>query len=233
MIYRFAPRSEIYFSLMQGLEETGEAPIGTTNQYAILPPAVAKQKEVGLRSTTPSSSSPASVAYFDISRANATVDPTLNTFLLDGITIFRGVELTAAYAATQQLSFTLAGQYLDAQEHPVFDLALEGKQPQNTGRLSGNFNASYKLPWIRGLTLRAGTSYVGPRFVNDLDQGQIPGVLLFNAGHGYTRQIYGHPASFQMSVENLTDKSYWNSATISQFGAGMDRSFRFNFRTSL
>lgn len=232
LIYRFAPRSEIYISFMQGLEETGEAPIGTTNQYAILPPAVAKQKEVGLRSTFFKQLT-GSAAYFDISRANATVDPTLNTFLLDGITIFRGVELTTAYAATQQLSFTLAGQYLDAKEHPIFDLALEGKQPQNTGKLSGNFNASYKLPWIFGLTLRAGTSYVGPRFVNDLDQGQIPGVLLFNAGLGYTRQIYGHPASFQMSVENLTDKSYWNSATVSQFGAGMDRSFRFNFRTSL
>jgi iron complex outermembrane receptor protein len=40
----------------------------------------------------------------------------------------------------------------------------------------------------------------------------------------------GHPASFQMTVDNLANKRYWNSVTTSQFGAGMDRSFRFNFK---
>jgi iron complex outermembrane receptor protein len=232
LIYEFAPRSEVYASYMEGLEETGTAPIGTVNQYQILPPAVAKQKEVGFR-TSYSKRLTVAVAYFDIERANATVDPRSNTFVLDGVTRFRGVELTSSFRLTQDLSFTVAGLYLDAQEHPNDDLMLEGLRPENTAKVSGNFNVNYKIPLLRGLVVRAGTSYVGARFVNDADQGRIPSVQLYDAGLGYSANIDRHPVSFQMTVDNLTNKRYWNSATTSQLGAGMDRSLRFNFRMGL
>ncbi len=226
-IFEFARDSTVYASYMEGLEETGQAPIGTVNEFEILPPAVAKQKEIGVRT----SYFPwlyLSLAYFDITRANAVTDDASNEFLIDGETSFKGTEATIALTIGENWSIAAAGQYLDAQQHPFLDAALEGKQPENTAKKSGNVMVSYRAPWAPGLTLRIGTNYVGERFVNDLNQGSIPSVTLLTAGVGYNTKIGGHKASFQLSGDNLTDKRYWNSATSSQFGAGMVRSFRFN-----
>jgi iron complex outermembrane receptor protein len=81
---------------------------------------------------------------------------------------------------------------------------------------------------MRKLTLRAGASYTGPRFINALDQGQIPGVSLFNAAASYQTAFFGHKTNLQVAVSNLADKWYWNSVTSSAFGAGMQRALRFS-----
>jgi iron complex outermembrane recepter protein len=67
---------------------------------------------------------------------------------------------------------------------------------------------------------------VTQRYVNPQDQGTIPGYALFSAGAGYLTTIAGHPASFQFSADNLTNRRYWNSAQQGTFGTGMDRSFK-------
>ncbi|MDB5906438.1 MAG: TonB-dependent siderophore receptor [Massilia sp.] len=227
LLYDLLPATTVYASYMKGLEETGQAPIGTVNEFQILPPAVATQKEVGIRSSYFSGVS-ANVALFDITRANSVTDEATNVFLLDGITRFQGVEATVNAELNKQFALGGGAQYLKAVQHPEFDQSVNGKTPENTPKLSGNMTLTYRVADIKGLTLRATTTYIGPRNIDAQNRGSIPGVSLFSAGAGYVTRIAGHRTALQVNVDNLTNKSYWNSATTSQLGAGMVRSVKFN-----
>lgn len=215
----------LYASFMKGLEETGSAPVGTVNQFEILPPAEATQVELGFRAAYRGVS--ANVALFDIKRANALTDPATNVFLLDGNNNFRGVEATLS-ADVGAWIFSGAGQYLKAEQEPERNFTLKGKRPENTPKFTGNLGARYKVAELKGLTLNAGLNYVGPRFVNALNQGSIPGVTLLTAGANYATRVAGYRTSFQLNIDNLANKRYWNSVSSGAYGAGMERSLRFS-----
>ena len=226
LLYDVLPGTTVYASYMKGLEETGSAPVGTVNQYQILPPASATQVEVGLRTAVGGFNG--NVALFDITRANAVVDPLLNVFRLDGTNKFRGAEVTANLDLSRHWALNAAGQYLQAEQNPQFNHSLSGKVPENTPTFTGNFSVTHRPAWLAGLSFNAGVSYVGSRYVNALNQAQIPGVTLFTAGVGYATKIAGRRVSLQFSADNLANKRYWNSVSSGTYGAGMVRSFRFN-----
>ncbi len=226
VLYDPVPQVTVYASLMKGLEETGSAPVGTVNQFEILPPAEATQFEVGVRGTLLGMQ--ANLAYFDIERANALTDPASNVFLLDGNNTFRGVEATLSKDFGPAWSVNFSGQFLRATQNPHNNLTLQGKRPENIPEFTGNLGLRHRLSAIRGLTLTAGVNYVGARFVDPLNQGQIPGVALYTAGATYATRIQGYRTQWQLNVDNLGNKRYWNSVSSGAYGAGMERSLRFS-----
>lgn len=226
MLYDVFTHTTLYASYMKGLEETGSAPVGAVNQFQILPPASAQQIEIGMRNNFGNINT--SVAYFDISRANAVTDPVSNVFLIDGTNKFQGIEATAGIDFNRHWSLNAAGQYLKAEQNPNLNQALRGLVPENTPKLTGNITLTHKPASIVGLSLNTGVSYISSRFVNVLNQAEIPAVALFNAGASYATSIAGRKTSFQFSIDNLTNKRYWNSVSSGTYGAGMERSLRFN-----
>ena len=44
----------------------------------------------------------------------------------------------------------------------------------------------------------------------------------------YATSIYGRRASFQLALDNISNRRYWNSVQTGTYGIGMDRSARFN-----
>lgn len=231
LLYDVNRNLTLYASFMKGLEETGSAPVGAANQFEILPPAEATQVEIGFRTTIAGIT--ANVAYFDIKRANALTDPATNVFLLDGDNKFRGVEATLSKDIDKAWSVSAAGQYLRAEQDPQNNLTLKGKRPENTPEFTGNLTVRHKLAAVQGLTLNAGVNYVGARFVDALNQGQIPGVALYTIGASYTTRVAGYRSNFQLTVDNLTDKRYWNSVSSGAYGAGMERSLRLSAKFDL
>ena len=82
------------------------------------------------------------------------------------------------------------------------------------------------MPQVAGLTLRAGAKFISRRPVNPQDQGYIPQYTLYDVGASYATRIAGQRVSFQLSVDNLANKRYWNSVTTGTYGIGMDRSVK-------
>ena len=62
----------------------------------ILPPAISKQKEIGIRDSYFKGLS-LSASYFDITRGNAVTDPVSNIFGYSGDLSYKGVEATVSY----------------------------------------------------------------------------------------------------------------------------------------
>ncbi len=124
-----------YASYMKGLEETGQAPEGSANQFQVLPPAVATQTEVGLRAQDLLGIS-ATLGYFNIDRANAVIDPTTNIYAINGTIRYRGLESTLSTEVLPRLLLQAGGQWMHAVQHALS--GITGLQPENTPRFTGN-----------------------------------------------------------------------------------------------
>src|SRR5262249_23803231 len=113
------------------------------------------------------------------------------------------------------------------------DPTFNGFTPENTPKAIGNVSLSYRPPQIAGLSLTGGVSGVTNRFVNNQEQGTIPGYSLYTLGAGYVTRIESKRVAFQLNVDNVANRRYWNSVQTGTYGIGMDRSFKFNVRVDL
>jgi iron complex outermembrane receptor protein len=230
-LYDLAPTTTVFASYMKGLEDGAIAPVNAANANEILAPGVSEQKEIGLRNSYFRGLS-ISASYFDISRVNAVIDPVTNIFSNNGRINYKGIESVVAYDIDRQWTLNAAGQWLKAVQHSS-DAKLDGLTPENTPKFIGNLFATHRPAWMPGLSLTAGASFVSWRFVNPQEQGTIPGYTLYTAGVAYATTIAAHKTSFQLNVDNLANKRYWNSAQQGTFGTGMDRSVKVSAKVEL
>lgn len=231
LVYQWLPTTSLYASFMKGLEETGIAPVGTTNQFSVLPPASATQKEVGVRTAVGAIA--ANVAYFDIERANTVIDSASNTFLIDGTTRYEGLEATVNADVAPGLALGAGGQLMHAVQDSVIDKSIRGRIPESTPKVSGNVSLTWRPASVRGLTLTAGSVYTGRRAINPQNQGFIPGVALFSLGGGYATKVAGHNVALQVNVDNAANKRYWSSAGSAAYAVGIERSVKANAKFDL
>lgn len=229
VIYRFREDTSIYANYIEGLEETGSAPITAVNALMTLPPAVSKQKELGVRSEAWSGIT-ASASLFEIDRGSAYVN-TANVFVADGRTHYQGLELSLSGELNPEWSLYASALYLDADLRNAANLALIGKTPENTPKNTESLFVDYHPEALSGWSFNAGAYYTGRRAVNNFDQAYIPDYVTFNAGVRYTTtQWFGAKTSLQLNVENLADKDYWSAAGAGYLGYGKPRTVKFTAR---
>ncbi len=227
VLYDIRPTTTLFASYMQGLEAGGTAPANAANANVILAPAISKQKELGIRDSYFKGLS-VSASIFEIRRGNAVTDPVTNIFGYSGDLLYRGIESTVSYQATRALAFSAAILRMRARQDSPVQPLIDGKVPENTPSWNGNLGVSYRVAQLPGLSLKAGLKAISRRPVNPENQGYIPGYTLFDAGASYATRIGGRRASFQVSVDNLGNKRYWNSVQTGTYGIGMDRSIKFS-----
>ncbi len=228
VLYDVLPGLTLFASYMEGLEVGATAPVGAVNVYEIMPSAISTQKEIGVRLSHLRDVS-LSASVYEIKRANAVTDPITGIFAQSGDIEYRGLEATLSVEFLDGWTATAALQWLRSiQRNPgdTSPTSIDGLVPENTPRALGNVRLSWRLPWVRGLTLNGSASVVTRRFVNPQDQGVIPGYALYSAGIGYTTRIQKVRTAFQLTVDNIANLRYWNSVQTGTYGTGMDRSFK-------
>ena len=221
LIYRLAPNTSIYASYVEALESAGSAPTTADNANQILPAAVSKQEEIGIR-TRLANNTLVSLALFNIRQPSANTNSD-NVYVMDGNARYRGVEFSVQGDLTRDISLTGSTVYLDAKQLDSSDSTLLGKTPENTPHLTASLFAEYRVPVVAGLSFNAGMYYIGPRPVNSADQAYIGGYTLFSAGARYTTRVYGKRVSVQANLENAANKRYWSAAGSNQLGVGLAR----------
>lgn len=231
MLYKIRKDTSIYATYIEGLEETGIAGVGLKNAGEALPPAVSKQKELGVR-TEALPGMTGSIAYFELERATTyqkKVLPTdtLNSLVLDGRTLLKGIEFSLTGEISPELSVYGSGMLLDATLKNAADPNIIGKTPDATPERTYSVFVEYRPGMLPGFSVNGGAYYVGPRPLNNLNQGWLPGYTTFSAGARYATKIANHNASFQVNVENAGDKAYWSAAGGGYLSFGLPRTVSF------
>jgi iron complex outermembrane receptor protein len=227
LLYDIRPTTTLFASYMQGLEAGATAPATANNPDVILPSAISRQREIGIRDSYFKGLS-VSGSFFRISRANAVTDPVTNIFENNGDLEYKGVESTINYEIDRHWTVNVAVQWLSAVQNSPLQPLINGLVPENTPKWLGNLSVTYRVPLVPGLTLTSGTSGVTKRPVNPQDQGYIPGYFLYTTSASYVTRIADHRMSFQLSVDNVGNLRYWNSVQTGTYGTGMDRNIKFN-----
>ncbi|WP_225984913.1 TonB-dependent siderophore receptor [Noviherbaspirillum aerium] len=222
----FKPMSNVsvYASYIEGVEESGQAPANRANAGELLAPAVAKQKEVGVKAEV-AQGVLVQAAYFDIKRPSTAID-SANRFVLNGLAQYKGFELAASGELTKQLSLIGSALFLDAEQLNQANAATYGRTPENTPRRTASLFAEYRLPQVPGLALSGGLFYVGERPVDNANQASIGGYTTVSLGARYITRIAGKRTTLQAVLDNATDKSYWSTAGNGFLGVGGPRTLK-------
>jgi iron complex outermembrane recepter protein len=219
--YRVTPSTSVYASYVEALESPGSAPATAANAYQILPAAVSRQEELGVRTRLPGNTL-ASLALFNLRQPAAQTNSD-NVYALDGMARYRGIEFSVQGEPVRNVAVTASAMYLDAQQTESNDPTLLGKTPENTPHVTASLFAEYRVPVVAGLAVNGGLYYTGPRAVNNANQAWIGGYTVFTAGVRYETRVRGKRVSVQANLENATNKRYWSAAGSNQIAVGLGR----------
>jgi iron complex outermembrane receptor protein len=229
IIWKPRKDTSIYASYIEGLEEGGTAPLTTNNPGQVLPPSVSKQNELGVRSEAVAGLL-LSAAYFTIERQTAYTN-SANFFVLDGRTEYKGFEYSATGEIGTQLSVYLSGMFLDAEQTNAQNTLIIGKMPDNTPKQTHSLFVDYRPAFLPGAGVNFGAYYYSSRFVNNAEQGSIPGYTLYTLGARYaTRLLDTKLTTFQLYVENLADKRHWAGAGGGILAQGLPRTIKMSVK---
>lgn len=231
LIVRPSKRFSVYATYIEGLEEGGTAPANTVNAFEILPPAVTRQYEAGVKGEL-FAGAVLQLAGFRVERNSAFTDPVDNVFKLAGRARYQGIEANLTGEITPQLSVYASGQYLDAEIRRSAQANLIGKTPENTPEWTGSLFAEYRpLPQ---LGLGGGLFYVSERAVDNPNSAFVDGYTLLSASLRYTFEGVGKDGlTLQLNADNLTNKRYWSAAGNNLVGVGLPRQVKLTARVRL
>ena len=229
VLFDILPTTTLFASYMEGLEAGATSPANAANPNLTLAPAISKQKEIGLRDSYFKGLS-VSASYFDITRGNAVTDPVTNIFAYSGDLEYKGVEATLVYDFARDWRINAAVLRLNATQNSPLQPLIDGKTPENTPKWNGNVGIAYRVPAVPGLQLRGGIKSISLRPANPSNTGTIPGYTLYDFGASYGTLLKGRRTFFQLAIDNLANKRFWNSVNAGTYGIGMDRTIKFNAR---
>lgn len=223
VLFKPAQDLSVYASYLEGLEESGTAPLSVSNSGDILPPSVNKQKELGAKARL-GGNALLQAALFEIDRPQTT---TLGgVFMIGGRSQYRGLELSASGELGRQWAVVASALWLDAEIVESVVAAERGKTPENTPGQTMSLFAEYRVPQVAGWAVSAGAYHVGKRMVNNTNQAEIGGYTTLSLGTRYVTRWDGHNLALQANLDNATDRDYWSSAGNGLLGAGMPRTLR-------
>lgn len=228
VVYKLQPHASLYASYIEGLEDSGQAPANRANAGELLNPAKSRQKELGFK-TQVFNNFLLQLAYFDIERAAAFTNPATNIYQVNGDANYRGLEFAATGEVNDRLSVAASFMLMDATLKTP-DPSTNGNTPENTPEKTASLFGEYSVKQIPGLFLSAGVFYGGAQQVNALNQASIDSYTIGSLGARYKTLLGKQKTTFQMVVDNVTNKEYWNTAGNGFLGVGRPRTLQANVR---
>lgn len=221
--------ANIYANYVEGLEPGAVAQQIANNAGEILPAAISKQKEVGVK-LEPVRGLLLTGAWFHINRASAYLN-SANFFVQDGRAVYEGFEFSVAGEITPDLSIHASALTLDAKQQSGAS-SVVGKRIESTPEFSGSAFVEYRPPVAEGLSLTAGVFHVGNRAVNALNQALAPGYTTYDLGASYAFDLLGNRTTVRLYGENITGKRYWAATGSSLLQQGLPSVVRFSLSTA-
>ncbi|MEG3181302.1 TonB-dependent receptor [Sphingomonas sp. LT1P40] len=151
---------------------------------------------------------------------------------VDGEQRNRGVELSLNGEPTDWLRFIGGLTYTDAEvvkQTTVVSgtrIDLAGKRGIGVPEWQVSFGTEVVPPFLKNATFTGRVVYTDSQFVNNVNTLSIPGWTRFDLGVRYVIVADGHPLTFRLSAENVTDKAYWSSAALGYLTIGAPRTFK-------
>lgn len=191
-------------------------PVSPIVPSTVLPPIVADQKEVGIKYDFGSIGT--SLAFFEINRPNAVLNPVTLAFSSDGLQRNRGIEFNVFGEPLPGLRLLGGVAAIDGRLVRTAGGAFDGNVAPGVPELTLNLYGEYDLPpWLLpGLTATGRVIHTASQFYDQGNMQKIPDWTRYDAGLRYTfLGSWGKPVTLRADVVNLFNTNYWNSTAFS------------------
>ena len=186
-----------------------------TNGGAVLPPSKSVQYEIGAKMDVGIAS--LSLAAYEIEQPGFFLGPDPDA---PGSLLFsdfgrqrnRGVELFLAGELVEGLRLIAGGTIIDAELVATPGGVNEGNTALGVPDYTVNANVEWDLPFAPGLTLTGRAVHTGKQFANNTNTLDIEDWTRFDLGARYVFAAGPKPVTLRLTVDNVTDESYWASA---------------------
>ena len=204
LMYKLTPGTTLYTSYVESLE--AGTIVGTTyaNAGALLKPIRSKQYELGVKSENDRWS--ATAALFRIERGSQYANAQ-NIYVTDGESIFEGLE--AGSDVKLGRDWSIGGDIMWIATQYEKGAAYNGNRVAGAPGFVATARLGYAVPFVPGLSLRADAKFTGNTSVRPAGDLQTAGYTLFNLGATYETKVAGHDVTVTASLDNLTNRRYW------------------------
>jgi len=209
-----------YVNYSEGLAQGATAPNGTANQGQLLEPSVTEQYEGGIKFDAGTFGLTAAV--FQIAQPN-TFTNSANIFGSDGEQRNRGLELSVFGQPLEQMRLLGGFTYIDAEQTRTREGINNGKDAIGIPRYNAVLNSEYDLETIQGLTLTGRITAFSDAQADVGNTQSIAGWGSVDLGGRYITAVSDKALTFHVNVQNLANKSYWNSVSRSFITSGAPR----------
>lgn len=199
----------LYANRIEGLAQGPEAPASTTNSGKIFAPYRSVQYEVGAKASIASLTATASL--YQIKQPSAYTDST-NTYVENGEQRNRGFELSVNGEASRYIRF-IGGLTLNRAKLTKTDGGLQdGNYAIGVPKTQVNFGVEVVPPFFDKLTATGRVIHTSSQFVDIDNKLSIPSWTTYELGARYIVVTDSHPITLRATVDNITNKSYWQSS---------------------
>jgi iron complex outermembrane receptor protein len=197
-----------FASYVRGIEEAGVAPQNATNAFEVLPPALARQSELGMK-WQPTARFTLIGTLFEIAKPEPGFDRD-RSYRLIGDVRHRGAELSMIATLAPGLDALVGGTWMRARlEGPAVEQDIVGERPVGRPERLALASLNYRPPAASAWSFDIDATYAGPRPADALNRTRTPGYTLVNAGLRYRFDQGPMPAALRLRVYNATDKYAW------------------------
>ncbi|WP_151639224.1 TonB-dependent siderophore receptor [Noviherbaspirillum aerium] len=230
VVFKPVPSVSLYASYAEGIEQGGTAPATVSNRNEVQPPLESKQLEIGIKSEVFAGAT-LSAAAFKIDKGLEYVNGA-NVYVQDGRQVHTGAELSLSGEIARGLRLVGGVMWLDPRVERTSNTAILGKRPVNAARRQASLYLDADVSAVPGLALSGGLFHSGAKAVDAANTLFVPGYTRFDLGARYATRIAGKATVLRAYLENVTDKTYFNSTSFGSMQFGSPRALRISASTS-
>ena len=224
--YRISEQFSVYANHIEALTQGDTAPTlfngaPVTNAGKVFAPFKSKQNEVGVKWDAGTFGS--TFGLFQIKQPSGYVDPTTNTYTIAGEQRNRGAEWSFFGEPTQGVRVLGGANYIQPELTKTDGGLNNGNDAIGVPRFQANLGAEWDIPNTPDITLSARAVRTGKQYVNVANTLNIPAWTTFDVGARASSTLEGVPVTFRLTLQNLTNKGYWASATGGYLTQGTPR----------
>ncbi len=223
LLFKAADTVSLYGNYIEGLSQGPTAPEGTANAGQIFAPSKSRQVEVGAKFDAGRFAT--TVSLFQIERPSSVLDaatapPTLR---MDGQQRNRGLEVISQGEVARGTRMLAGIAYTQGKQTRTEGGLNDGRTAPATPRWQLNLGGEWDTPFAPGLTLTARALHTSAQYVDVANTQQLPSWTRLDIGARYRFIAGGRRVTLRASLENVLDKSYWQSAAREGLTLGMPR----------
>ncbi|OWY29962.1 TonB-dependent receptor [Herbaspirillum robiniae] len=211
IVYKLTKEASVYANYIEALQPgTRVSDTSAANFGAVLAPYKSKQKEIGFKYDAGKIGFTA--ALFSIEKPNVYRDATTTIYSTNGKQENQGVEIGAFGEPVRGLRLLAGLTLLDPKQKRTANGTYDGKDAIGTAKTMANIGADWDVAGVKGLSVNSRVIYTAKQYADSANTQAIPAWTRLDLGARYLADIGGKLVTLRGGIQNVTNRSYWESA---------------------